>query len=101
MKMDYIFTIEVNEEMKVVNVAVNEVESMICLTCSKTFVRKDALVRHTKTVHDNNEFPCSKCNLKYDWEDNLVRHMKRVHDVTEQKEKFQCPNYNNNNNNKL
>ena len=83
--MDNLFNTEVDEQMEV---AVDEVETLVCSKCSKTFIRKDALARHIQTVHDNNEFPCLNCSSKFTRKYNLVQHTKRVHDISVQKEKF-------------
>ena len=45
--------------------------------CSKTFTRKDNLVRHVKSLHTECErFHCQKCGSKIKRKDKFLAHMR-------------------------
>ena len=63
-----------------------EIESEIpmsfgCLRCNARFKRKRLLMRHAKTVHENETpFQCSICPSKFGRKSSLKRHVAKVHE---------------------
>ncbi|KAI3386223.1 hypothetical protein SNEBB_000630 [Seison nebaliae] len=54
--------------------------SFICLTCGKTFNRKDHLVDHENTVHQRSkDIICKICFEKFTGNNSLLRHQTNVH----------------------
>ena len=58
-----------------------------CSYCGQAFKRKNGLLEHFKSFHDDNpnSFQCSECQMKFRIKSNLTRHM-----TTHQKNRFQC-----------
>jgi hypothetical protein len=46
-----------------------------CGECKEWFERRDTLLRHIRTKHDETKFPCPHCNQSFSRKDNLERHI--------------------------
>ena len=57
-----------------------------CDICKKSYNRKDALVRHIKSVHDGIKSVCLICDKSFTLKNALSRHIKTVHEGL----KFEC-----------
>ena len=53
-----------------------------CLTCGKTFNRRDSLRRH-KAIHTGKVVPCPKCDSKFRRIDNMKRHLRTQHTIAQ------------------
>ena len=83
---------DVNNEKQPQNVD-TEIDSEMnmsfgCFGCNARFKRKGILIRHVKTVHENETpFQCSICPSKFGKKSHLKRHVAKVH---EKKKSFDC-----------
>ena len=50
-----------------------------CDICGETMSTNDILIRHKKTVHQENSFSCEHCELTFSRENYLKRHKSEVH----------------------
>lgn len=50
-----------------------------CEVCDATFTRKDNLVVHVKSVHENEKFTCDICFKSFTRKHKLGQHTKNVH----------------------
>ena len=53
-----------------------------CKVCAATFIRKDYLSRHIKSVHDGVKFVCNVCLKSFTRKYNLNQHTKNAHGVS-------------------
>jgi uncharacterized Zn-finger protein len=52
----------------------------ICGECNTTFTTKSSLKRHIESVHKKITYKCSLCELGFSREEALHKHNKRVHE---------------------
>ena len=57
----------------------NDLSIFECDVCGETVSTNDILIRHKKTVHQENSFCCKQCGLKFSRENYLKRHKSEVH----------------------
>ena len=62
-----------------------------CQSCSKSFVQKQSLTRHVKSVHDKVLHSCDQCGKTFTQKDHLGRHISEIHCV---EQRFNCPHCN-------
>ena len=57
-------------------------EKTKCPKCNQTFVRKEDMTTHIKTIHENknSDIKCEKCDKTFSKISNLNRHKSNVHD---------------------
>ncbi|ODM87160.1 putative zinc finger protein [Orchesella cincta] len=65
-----------------------------CPECDKSYSRKDAMLRHLKSIHEDPVvYLCKVCSVNYNLKSNLKQHMKRKHNSVTSDEKqrpFKC-----------
>ena len=53
-----------------------------CKVCASTFIRKEYLSRHIKSIHDGVKFVCNVCLKSFTRKYNLNQHTKNAHGVS-------------------
>lgn len=51
----------------------------VCTLCTRSFARKDTLIRHVRLHRDPVHWSCDICDCKFTRKDNLDRHIKYKH----------------------
>ena len=77
--------IEEEDPLRLVDDSKQEVKnkhlkSVHCDQCDKSFVRKDALIKHIRSVHDNVRYNCNQCDKSFSHKGNLDKHIQSVHE---------------------